>query len=265
MLKKRIITAAILIPIVLGAILYLPAMGFVIGSALVLMLACWEWSNLSGIKNFTGRLFYLGLLLALFFITSAIPPQWSQGILLLASIGWLFIAPVFMVKFVKLSCFYKASIGLFIFVACWQGLIAVHKYGPFYLLLLLLMVWAIDSAAYFIGKAWGKHKLAFKISPNKTLEGAIGGVLVSLIFCFFVTWIFPELLLLHHRYSVTGLLVLLTAIASIMGDLFESMMKRLAGVKDSGQLVYGHGGVLDRIDSLIAAAPIFAFGLIFFS
>ena len=265
MLKKRIMTAAILIPLVLGAILYLPAIGFVIGSALVLMLACWEWSNLSGIRSFTGRFFYLSLLLALFLITSVIPPQWSHGILLLASIGWLFIAPLLMIKFLKLSCFYKASIGLFIFVACWQGLIAVHKCGPFYLLLLLVMVWVIDSAAYFIGKAWGKHKLAVKISPNKTLEGAIAGVIFSLIFGFFVTWIFPELLLLHHRYAVIGLLVFLTAIASITGDLFESMMKRLAGVKDSGQLVYGHGGVLDRMDSLISAAPIFAFGLIFFS
>jgi len=293
MLKQRIITAAILIPLVLGAVLYLPVMGFAIGSALVLMLAGWEWSILSGIKNFTGRLFYLGLLLLLFFATHFINSEW---ILVVASVWWLLIAPLAMIKFlpdkispartkvarpatqvehaapleesqraasganprgfyVKLNCFYRAMMGLFILLACWQGLIIVREHGPSYLLFMLVMVWIVDSAAYFIGKAWGKHALAVKISPNKTLEGAIGGVAAALIFASIMHFIFHDLVLV----------TVLTALASITGDLFESMMKRLAGVKDSGRLVRGHGGVLDRIDSLIAAAPVFALGLIFFS
>lgn len=266
MLKQRIMTAAILIPLVLGAVLYLPAMGFAIGSALVLMLAGWEWSSLSGIKNFTGRLLYLGLLLLLFFATHFIDLQW---ILIVTSAWWLLIVPLIMIRFfpdkISPNCFYKAMMGLFILVACWHSLIAVRENGPFYLLLLLVMVWVIDSAAYFIGKAWGKHPLAVKISPNKTIEGAIGGVVAALIFVLVIHLFFYNLVLLENQYWMTVLLTLLTAAASIMGDLFESMMKRLAGVKDSGRLVRGHGGVLDRIDSLIAATPVFALGLVFFS
>lgn len=252
MLKQRIITAAILIPLVLGAVLYLPAMGFAIGSALVLMLAGWEWSSLSGIKNFMGRLFYLGLLLLLFFAIHFINSEWT---LVAAGVWWLLVAPLAMIKFFKFNFFYKLSIGLLVLVTCWQGLIAVREYGPSYLLFMLVMVWIIDSAAYFIGKAWGRHALAVKISPNKTLEGAIGGVAAALVFASIMHFIFHDLILL----------TLLTALASITGDLFESMMKRLAGVKDSGRLVRGHGGVLDRIDSLMAAAPVFALGLIFLS
>lgn len=252
MLKQRMLTAAILIPLVLAAILYLPPMGFAIGSALVLMLAAWEWSSLSGIKKITGRLFYLAMLLLFFFVMHFIN---SEVLLVMASVWWLLIAPLAMIKFFKFNFFYKLGIGLWVFIVCWQGLIVVREHGTSYLLFMLVMVWIIDSAAYFIGKAWGRHALAVKISPNKTLEGAIGGVAAALVFASVMRFVFHDLMLL----------TLFTAFASITGDLFESMMKRLAGVKDSGRWVPGHGGVLDRIDSLMAAAPVFALGLIFLS
>ena len=243
MLKKRIITAAILILAVVWGVFALPKLEFAIVSSLVLMLAAWEWSGLLGLKQIGWRLFYIGLLGALFVLTGFINLQ-------------------FFYMRHKLNFFCKAGIGLLILVACWHGLIAVRANGPSYLLFVLVMIWLIDSAAYFVGKAWGKHKLARLISPNKTVEGALGGVSAAVIFALLISWTLPSLTILHHRYGVTVTLTLLTAMASIIGDLFESMMKRLAGVKDSGQLLPGHGGILDRIDSLIAAIPVFGLGLL---
>ena len=260
MLKQRILTASFLIPMVIALIFYLPAKGFSIGAAFILLLAAWEWSRLSGLTQIFSRFLYTGLVLILFIATavSGLDPKWS---LILGSLGWFLLAPFSLLPKVNLPRFSRALLGFVILLLAWQSLIAIRAIAPSYVLLLLLVVWLVDSAAYFIGKQAGRHKLAPQISPNKTWEGAIGGLLAALVFSLVLSYFPSKAFLLHAHPGITALLVFLTALVSIVGDLFESKMKRLAGVKDSGRLVPGHGGVLDRMDSILAAAPIFALGL----
>ena len=261
-LKERVITAVILILLVIAGVLGLPVGGFAIGLACVLMLAAWEWSSLIGLKGAARRLLYTACLLSVFisiYYINLANLKYIIWILVLVNMGWLYIAlkiPSPLAGEGGLKGRKGGIIGLLILSGCWQGLILVRSSGPFYVLFILIFVWIIDSIAYFVGRALGKHKLASKISPNKTIEGALGGMLAGLMF---------TLLIFYKQYGMGILaLAILSAIASIIGDLFESKMKRLAGVKDSGRLVRGHGGVLDRIDGLIAAAPVFALGWFLF-
>jgi phosphatidate cytidylyltransferase len=156
----------------------------------------------------------------------------------------------------------KGIAGVLVTLPCWASFVALHArpdHGPVLSLTLLVMVWLADSGAYFAGKRWGRTKLAPVISPGKTWEGVLGGIAVSA----------SAVLLAGYWYSrslewtlVLAPVALLTVMFSIVGDLLESLMKRQAGVKDSGSIIPGHGGVLDRIDSLTAAAPIFLAGLL---
>lgn len=150
--------------------------------------------------------------------------------------------------------------GLLVLIPAWTGLVWIHQLdrGPYLVLSLLILIWIADSSAYFAGRRWGRHKLAPAVSPGKTREGAYGALAGGL--CWGVT--------LAFWYAPTGglgiglvLLCLVTVLASIIGDLYESLIKRERGLKDSGALLPGHGGILDRIDSLTAAAPVFALGL----
>lgn len=124
---------------------------------------------------------------------------------------------------------------------------------------LFLLVWGADSGAYFVGRKFGRKKLAPSVSPNKSVEGLYGGVSVAAIIIVVVAWIYLDLTLIQYLLFI--ILSVVTVLGSVLGDLFESMIKRRAGIKDSGRVLPGHGGVLDRIDSLLAAAPIFAAGM----
>ena len=164
--------------------------------------------------------------------------------------------------FFPTSSFVKALLGLCILLPAPIALLMLHgdeRYGWQWVIFLLVLIWAADTGAYFAGRRWGRIKLADKISPGKTWEGVTGALLMSLsltlVYALFHSMSFMILLLFM-------LLCGLTVMASIMGDLLESLFKRQAGVKDSSQLLPGHGGILDRIDSLTAAAPIFVIGMI---
>ena len=124
---------------------------------------------------------------------------------------------------------------------------------------LFLLVWGADSGAYFVGRKFGRKKLAPSVSPNKSVEGLYGGVSVAAIIIVVVAWIYLDLTLIQYLLFI--ILSVVTVLGSVLGDLFESMIKRRAGIKDSGRVLPGHGGVLDRIDSLLSAAPIFAAGM----
>ena len=251
MLAKRIITAGILIPVVILGIFYLPSASFSLAIAIILSLAAWEWSVLVGIDKIWQRILYIGLLWWGFAISQLVSIKLILG---LSFIWWLLVF-YFSLQYPKVNKNFftgwpSCLVSFLVFVPCLAAIYVLFVFG---------LIWAADSGAYFIGKSFGKRKLAFKISPGKTVEGLVGG----LLFAFIVALIFALIaqLPLAKWLWWTGL-VLVTVLFSVLGDLFESMLKRQANVKDSGCWVPGHGGILDRIDSLTAAVPIFTLGLL---
>ncbi|PVZ85362.1 phosphatidate cytidylyltransferase [Serratia sp. S1B] len=275
MLKSRLITALILIPIVIAALFFLAPLAFGLVTLAVCMLAAWEWGQLAGFVSRAQRIVLAvlcGLLLALMMFSVPVYPQ--SGHTLLAE-GPLWLALAWWLMALALVLFYPGSaalwrhsrllrlvFGLFTIVPFFWGMLALRQYGyeqnsftgSWRLLYIMLLVWGADSGAYMFGKLFGKHKLAPKVSPGKTWEGLIGGLVTSAV----LSWLFG----LYAPLSVAPITLLvcsvIAALASVLGDLTESMFKREAGIKDSGHLIPGHGGILDRIDSLTAAVPVFA-------
>jgi phosphatidate cytidylyltransferase len=261
-LWQRIITACILIPIIVLGVFYLPSSTFSLAIAIILSLAAWEWSLLAGFSKIWQRVLYIGLLWWGF----------SMAQLLLVKVT-LWIGLVWWLLVFCLILFYpkvnkrlfrgwpSCLLSFFVFIPFLIALNTLHKMSSGNVLFVLCLIWAADSGAYFFGTIWGKHKLAPKISPGKTVEGLCGGIvtalIVAVIFAVFAKIEFSKLL-------PWAVLIILVLLFSVLGDLFESIMKRQAGVKDSGQWIPGHGGILDRIDSLTAAVPIFTLGLLLF-
>ncbi|UVO09404.1 phosphatidate cytidylyltransferase [Pectobacterium polonicum] len=275
MLKYRLITAFILIPIVIAALFLLPPLGFTLVTLAVCMLAAWEWGQLAGFASYGQRLWLAilcGFLLALMLLSlpayhySVHIPQIS--IALWSSLAWWGVA-LFLVLFYPASAsFWRHSralrlvFGIMTIVPFFWGMVALRHYnyainpfaGAWWLLYVMLLVWGADSGAYMFGKLFGKRKLAPKVSPGKTWEGFLGGLatsaLISVLFSLYAPLtVAPATLLICS---------IAAALASVLGDLTESMFKREAGIKDSSHLIPGHGGVLDRIDSLTAAVPVFS-------
>ncbi|ABE54844.1 phosphatidate cytidylyltransferase [Shewanella denitrificans OS217] len=278
MLKQRIITALWLIPLVLGAIFLLPATYFSWVLVAVFVIAAKEWGGfIDPSCNVTQWSFTTTLSLLVIALNFLVPVElvWQQGQLhpiyiAIISIGllWWLVSTLLIfsypssAKFWKESHMLKSMFGQLTLVPCFASLIALKSlsgpldpyYGGWLVFLVMLVVWATDSGAYFAGRAFGKHKLMPNVSPAKTLEGLFGGLVTSLVVVAGVMYVAPE--------QEVGLLVavtLITALASAFGDLSESMFKRVAKIKDSGTLLPGHGGILDRIDSLTAALPVFTF------
>ena len=263
MFRQRLITAVLLGAAVLAAVFLLPPLPFALGVAAVVLLGAREWGNFCGLLE-RGRLLYSAVI-GLLILGAAVAPKALIGPPLLA------VAALFWVWGCYLVLRYPATygfatqkarllIGCFVLLPTWVALVELKTSvnGHLALLLLLLLVWGADTGAYCAGKLFGRSRLIPKVSPGKTLEGLLGGVLTCLLIGASFA-IVRELPLAASVYLV--LLSLLTCLASVFGDLFESMFKRERGIKDSGNLLPGHGGVLDRIDSLTAAAPIFMLGL----
>ncbi|QFH70051.1 phosphatidate cytidylyltransferase [Enterobacter sp. E76] len=275
MLKYRLISAFILIPVVIAALFFLPLIGFAITTLVVCMLAAWEWGQLSGFVNRTQRVWLAvlcGLLLALMLFTL---PEYHYGVDIAVVEGSLWLCLFWWVVALLLVLFYPASaafwrnskalrlaFGLMTIVPFFWGMVALrgwhyeanHYYGAIWLLYVMILVWGADSGAYMFGKLFGKHKLAPKVSPGKTWQGFIGGLFTAAV----ISWIYGVVVNLEVAPSTLLICSVVAALASVLGDLTESMFKREAGIKDSGNLIPGHGGILDRIDSLTAAVPVFA-------
>lgn len=261
MLKQRILTALILIPITLLILFYLPIASFRYLTAFIALGAAWEWSALMGLTTTRARLLYL-LLMGCIFIGSTFFA--SMLILLLACSWWLLATILIMfyphgAKWWGKSTLIRGIMGVIVLVPCWLAINFIRQQsdGLVALLFLFILIWGADSAAFFTGRKWGTHKLAPKVSPGKSWQGLFGALGFSLIVVFMMLW-FGDTPRDLWPWAVG--LSLITVIFSVVGDLFESMLKREVGVKDSGKLLPGHGGLLDRIDSLTAAAPIFALG-----
>ena len=257
MLKQRILTALILAPVVIGGVFFLPLTGFGVFIAAIVLLGAWEWANLSGYESTLVRLAYTALVGAGCVLSLWLPPFL---VLALAALWW--VLALALVKQYPMSAKVlqnrkgKLLMGLFTLVPAWFGLYELKQmpHANWVIVTLLVMVWAADIGAYFAGKRFGKVKLIERVSPKKTLEGLVGGVLCSMLISSLIALL--NSVSLFHGISLL-ILTILTVLVSVLGDLWESVLKRERGLKDSGSLLPGHGGILDRIDSLTAAIPIF--------
>lgn len=260
MLKKRMITGLILTVLALWIILAWPLWTFVLLTALIFSWAGWEWCKLRHwLSNNLAFGFMTGLWL-LFLITHFLDVYF---ILSIAFFGWLLAAGLLLFYPRYLPHWFSKHwagfvIGYLLFVPSWLALIEAFRLGRVYLLFGLLLIWSADTGAYFVGRQWGKHYLAPRISPGKTIEGALGGIILALLIALGVLffWHTP-----FTRWLDWLGLSMIVVIASMIGDLFESMAKRIAAVKDTGHLLPGHGGVLDRMDSTLCAFPVYVLGI----
>lgn len=267
MLKQRIMTALILLPIVVLAILYLPNPAFALLWAAALNLAAWEWSALARLNSLVSRVIWLCIidvaLLALWFNinVSAV----TDTVMLFAAGFWGFVIVSLLFDITRrmtdlsATAYRTVSVatGVFIIVPAWLALVLLHQSEPSSVLLVFCLVWAADTGAYFAGRRFGKRKLAPSISPGKTWEGVIGGLLLSLL----LVYIWSVMAGMPQAEQLSFIIIAMIAVmVSIYGDLLESVFKRVSGIKDSGQLLPGHGGIMDRLDSITAAGPIFMAG-----
>lgn len=266
MLKTRIITAVVLVIGFLALLFLASPMVWALSTLALTLVAVWEWSNLIKL-NKTQMLLNVSfaLTIGLAFIITAnmqLTPEYDVlmfellfGLLALAAVFWIFVAPFLLIKRRQINNkLLMTALGLLLLMATWLALVGLHGVSPWVLLAVLTTVWLADSAAYFAGKRFGRNKLAPEISPGKTWEGVagafVGVTIYGLVLCYYFhlsVWL------------IVGLWLIV--VLSIMGDLFESLLKRQAAVKDSSQLLPGHGGVLDRIDGLI---PTLALTMLYF-
>lgn len=253
-MKQRVITALIALAFLLLVLFYAPQELALIVIAAVMLAGAWEWSAFLGTYGRAARASYVAIIAALLAAVSVadFDASWVFQAALawwVAALGWTFFYPTAIPSFVRWVS------GALVLVPLYVALIVLYQASPELLLFALLIVWAADTGAFFAGKYLGRIKLAPDISPGKTWEGVIGGLAAVVV-----------LTLVRSTWAETDLAVLIpfclaVACLSIVGDLTVSMFKRAAGLKDSGSIFPGHGGVLDRIDSIAAAAPLFALGI----
>ncbi|WP_198264063.1 phosphatidate cytidylyltransferase [sulfur-oxidizing endosymbiont of Gigantopelta aegis] len=275
MLKLRVITALILFPLAVSGILFLPKHYFAALFGLVMLLGAYEWAGFAKFPSVLAKLAYVlmvaVILLSIWLLNFILPMNFMNG---LAAVFWLF-AFVLLVAYPKSASFWSGKIiiisimGFFLLSIAWYAVVKIHEIealqfaqtqisGPYLLLSSMMLIWAADTGAYFSGKRFGKNKLAPKVSPGKSIEGVMGGLLLAvLIVILFTAWHGGQL---QDYFNVIGI-TLVTVIFSVIGDLMESMFKRQADIKDSGNILPGHGGILDRIDSITAACPVFLIAL----
>lgn len=259
MLKTRVITALLLV-LALALILFaLPPIAATLTFAAIAALAAWEWAGLMKQDAATRYVYALAMLLACWQFAGAV--QALVPLLLWLAAGfWLLVVPLWFRYKWKLGGNDMAGylLGALVILPTWAAMVALHAVDTWLMLAVMALVWVADIAAYFAGRAFGRHKLAPAISPGKTWEGVAGAVAGVLIYGAAVLSYSPLAGKLPlPTAALAALLVLLTAV-SVMGDLFESLLKRQAGIKDSSQLLPGHGGVLDRIDALTSTLPVAA-------
>ncbi|NRA71596.1 MAG: phosphatidate cytidylyltransferase [Gammaproteobacteria bacterium] len=287
MLKQRIITALILAPLTLAAVFFLSLPWFATMVGFVTLLGAWEWGAFIAVNSDNSNeaaqdnriirsIFTVSVALLILSLSVIVPTDtiWQQGqlhplyfaTLLVGGLWWL-LSAVMVCFFPKgqavwrNSDFLKGLFGQLTLIPFWVGLMAMRAYGypndPMFgsvlIVVIFMIVWGADVGAYFVGRQFGRRKLMPNVSPGKTIEGALGGIVTAVIATFVAN---------HFFYNIEPIalfvIVLLTGLSSVFGDLSESMFKRTAAIKDSGNLLPGHGGILDRIDSLTAAVPLFS-------
>lgn len=261
MLLTRILTAAILLPLFVGGLFFLPGFWWGVGLLPLVTAGAWEWAALSGFSGSSRRLFCVFVLASAAALLFAEPASFYAGlgtaVFAASALFWLTAVPLWL-KYgwrVRSGALLLVT-GWLLLVPTWLALVRLQP-EPWVLLAILGVVWIADSAAYFAGHQWGRHKLAPTISPGKTWEG-VAGAAVAVAVYHAAVWKFGFGGAAPGLGIAAALLVAVLFPLSIIGDLFESWIKRQAGVKDSGRLLPGHGGVLDRIDALTSTLPLAA-------
>jgi phosphatidate cytidylyltransferase len=272
MTRTRVLAALAMTPVAIAAILLLPTPWMVALAAIVFLAGLWEWFKLADIDDTLARTALLVLNMALM-VAIVWGSRTSDGlsyvllqIMIVVGVAWWLAAILWLRHFDFASNHesharaFKLAAGTLAIVPAWCALAVLHGSEPDghrWLFVALAIVWAADSGAYFAGRHFGKRKLAPRISPNKTVEGLLGGVASGLV----VALAFAPLAGATLReLPAVGLVAVVAVLFSVVGDLFESLLKRHVGAKDSGDVIPGHGGILDRIDGVIAALPVFALG-----
>ncbi|WP_250657436.1 phosphatidate cytidylyltransferase [Alkalimarinus coralli] len=271
MLKQRIITGLILAPIAVGGIFFLPPVEFSWFIGIIIAIGGWEWANLAGYSRQVERLGYAGLIALLLYLSTFVNSTYVLGG---SVVGW-FVSLYLISQYPNKNSLWASRlrrllIGFFVLIPAWSGLVAIRKAGVlsyegqlvdvrYLILYIMFIVWGADVGAYFSGKAWGNKKLAPNVSPGKSWAGVYGGLATTALFALIASYMLGMSL---FDMFILMVITLITGIFSVVGDLLESMLKRHRGIKDSSQLLPGHGGVLDRIDSLTAAVPVLTFLLI---
>jgi len=257
---SRVLTALLLLAVFVPAVLWAPTWLWATLTAAVVGLAAFEWARLSHFPPLLARAYALLLpliALALVYGTGSGWPAFQTGLLLLAIAFWLVVAPLWLLlRWRADQAFVRAAVGVVLLLPTWAALLYLHERGPGVLLGVMAIVWIADSAAYFSGRRFGRHKLAPAISPGKTWEGVAGALAALALYAGALSQL-AGVPLLSLFLIVSGLLYV-----SVLGDLFESWIKRVAGMKDSGSMLPGHGGMLDRIDALTSTLPVAAGALI---
>jgi phosphatidate cytidylyltransferase len=250
-LAARVGTAAVLIALLLAGLFLLPPLGVALLMALIIAVGGFEWARLAGFRVPLARFYAAGIVLALllFFFTKAFDAAFVVG-----AAFWIVAVPAWLAVGVKPQ--HSAALTAAGWVVLVPPALAVVVLGARDALLVLALVWIADTVAYFAGRRWGRRKLAPSISPGKTWEGAAGGLIGAAAYAMIVSILFAGVEATRIAAFVGAAAAL--AIVSIIGDLFESAVKRQAGVKDSGTILPGHGGMLDRIDSATATLPVAA-------
>lgn len=261
-LKQRVVTGVVLIIAVLLGVLFLPNELFAVVALIAFVsLGGWEWGRLVSFDGLIRSLFVISLLVVALIAYSIQDLRW---VFIVAGVIWWAGVLVLLAMYEQGTYFYKNNPWLLrlaaflVLVPAWIALVTLHQHYPLLVLYLIFLVAITDSGAYFTGKAFGKNKLAPELSPGKTREGMFGGVAGAFVWSILGAMFF-DLTSADFIYFI--LLSLVVAFMSVSGDLFESLIKREAGQKDSGNILPGHGGILDRVDGLIATLPLFVLGI----
>lgn len=272
MLKQRLITAAVLIAVFLAALFLLPSIFFSLFAALVIVIAAYEWAGMSGFTKPWQKAIYCFLILDLMYVLGefvglpmlgAAEPNSAIRDVMVGACGFWAVALLWIQGYPSSSIlwgrpFVRLVMGFFVLVPAWLAISFLHQEPAGYWLVLAMisLVVLADSGGYFVGRKFGKRKLAPAVSPGKTWEGFFGGFFTNLAVALVVIGASDI------AWQWVLAIIIPTSLISVLGDLLESMVKRHAGVKDSGTLLPGHGGIMDRVDAMAAAAPVFALAYI---
>lgn len=266
MLKTRLLTALVLVPLVFWGVLELPNDWFALVLAAVVLAGIWELANLCGLHGIPARLAAVVIMAAvLWMLFDVRHSPWATWFIEALAVGWLL--NILLLLSGMIVPRRKDAVrplllltGMTVLAGVWLAMVRLHgmaSHGPGLMMFFLILIWVADSGAYFGGRRFGKRKLAPAVSPGKSWEGVFCALLLTGLYALLAASLFG---LSGNQWPAFVVLSLVTVMFSVLGDLAESMFKRHAGVKDSGTLLPGHGGVLDRIDSITSAAPLFVVG-----